>query len=162
MVLVVALGSATFAHSGALEIDGLQPSYSDITEVRLWLFNAGAARVWLNSFNLDRIDVERQAESSGEWILGDGFRCANAGAGTPFSLPPGGSLEIRPLSSGAFDSHEAPQYFEADKGGARYPIPGRYRISASYSVERWASIAEIPKNVEVVVSTVFEVKSRGR
>jgi hypothetical protein len=143
-------------------IDGLQPSYSDISEVRMWLRNAGHVRVWLNSFNLDLIDVERQAESSGEWVLGSAFRCANAGAGSPVSLPPGGSVEIPLLYSDAFNLHEAPQHFEADRGGARYPVPGRYRVSARYSVERWASIAEIPKNIEVVVSTVFEVKSRGR
>lgn len=153
--------SAAFAHADPLVIDGLQPGYADVSEVKVWIRNTAGVRVWLDSFNLDRIDVERQVEGSGEWVRRCGFRCGNAGAGSPQSLPPGGSLEVRLLSLDAFAEDEARQSFQADTG-APHPLPGRYRIRVSYSVERWASMAEIPKNIETVVSAVFEVKSRGR
>ena len=125
-----------------LVFDGLESVYSDVSEVRFSLRNAGAQRLWLDSFCLDRVFLEKLAANGTTWTrASDMFCCANAGAGMPQSLPPAGSVALR------------------------VPVPpfrGRYRIRGQYSRELWGNLAQIPKRIETYVSPEFEVWSQDR
>ena len=153
--------SAASGGAEPLVIEGLRPSYSDVAEVRFFLRNAGQQRVYLDSFLPDRFFVERQTDDGATWVRGLAWQCANAGAGSPRSLPPGGSLELSLVSSYAFTLEAPRDHFEAESG-EHFPLHGRYRISAIYSVELWGSISQIPKHVQTSVSPVFEVRPPGR
>jgi hypothetical protein len=146
-LLWLALSLVAVEHSAAsaqpLVFDELKPMYSDISVVRFSLRNAGSVRLWLNSFCPDRVFLEKLAADGTSWTrASEMWCCLNAGAGTPQSLPPGGSVRLRvPIP----------------------PFPGRYRIRGEYSLELWGNVAQIPKRTETYVSPVFEAWSqRGR
>jgi hypothetical protein len=125
-----------------LVFDGLKSTYSDVSEVRFSLRNAGHVRVWLNSFCPDRVMLEKLAADGTSWTqAGEMWCCANAGAGTPQSLPPGGSVRL----------HVAVP-----------PFPGSYRIRGKFSLELWGNIAQIPRHIETYASPVFEVQPTRR
>lgn len=138
LLLWSAIAAAAISPAAAgdqpLVFDGLESAYSDGSEVGFWLRNAGPLRLYLNSFCPDRVSLERLADD-GTWISGEMWCCANAGVGSPQSLPPGGSVRLRVAT----------------------PYRGRFRIRAEYSAEVWGSIVEIPKQIEAVVSPVFDV-----
>jgi len=145
-LLWLALGmvalSPSVARAQPLVFDGLAPIYSDVSEVRFSLRNAGPVRLWLDSFCPDRVFLEKLAADGTTWTrASDMWCCANAGAGTPQSLPPGGSVTLRV---------HVPSF------------RGRYRIRGQYSVELWGNIAQIPKRIETYISPVFEVWSQDR
>jgi hypothetical protein len=159
-IAVLAVAPA-LASPQLLVIDGLKPRYTDVFEVRFWVRNVGQERVYLDSFAPNRFVVEKQAEDGATWIVGETWGCANAGAGSPLSLPPGGSVELRLIPSDSFDLRGATTLF-VPANGQHVPIVGRYRVSVRYSTDVWGNILQIPKHVDAVVSESFEVRPRGR
>jgi hypothetical protein len=161
-VVVVAaatcLGTAWSGVDAAdLVIEGLRQTYASISDVRIILRNTTRLPVNLDSFQTDVLSVERQVDGGSTWVLGDGWRCANAGNGSPRAVPPTGTLEVPLLKSWAFQPLGHPEYFEPETGG-KLPLRGRYRVTVRYSFETWSDLMHIPKVVRSVVSSVFEVE----
>jgi hypothetical protein len=140
-----------------LRIEGLQGSYATIDDVRVTLRNVAPVPIYLDSFQPDVFIVERQIDGSESWERGESWNCANAGAGTPRKIPQHGSLELPLRKSWSFQPSKRPSGFETPEG-ARRPIRGRYRISVRYSREMWTDLVHIPKVVEMVKSSIFEVR----
>jgi hypothetical protein len=71
---IVALGPSA-ASAQTLLFDGLEAIYSDVSEVRFSLRNAGPERLWLDSFCPDRVFLEKLAADGATWTRASEMWC---------------------------------------------------------------------------------------
>jgi hypothetical protein len=157
MTAATCLATAWSGDAADLAFEGLRQTYATVSDVRISLRNTTRLPINLDSFQPDLLVVERQVDGGSTWVLGAAWHCANAGNGSPRSVPPAGTLEVPLLKSWAFGPAGHPEYFEPENGG-KLPLRGRYRVTVRYSFETWSDIMHIPKVIRSVVSTMFEVE----
>ena len=74
--------------------------------------NVAPFAVYLDSLQMDILVVERLLDGTDSWELGNSWKCANAGAGTPRLISPGGSLDVPLAKSWAYVPSKKPERFE--------------------------------------------------
>jgi hypothetical protein len=167
LVVIVALLSLAAAdavgRSLGLVLEGLQPAYQSVADVTISLRNVGDAPLWLDSFLMGTVLVERRAQDTGKWETGSYWRCGNSGRGSPQILQVGDTVEVRLMESWPFRLDGDPPWFELQDGRKR-PVPGRYRLLVRYSYEEWSDIFHIPSADEIltVYSKEFKIDDEGR
>jgi hypothetical protein len=158
IVALLAISAALSAPDAEVLIfEGLRSVYQDVSSVRIVLRNTGVNTIHLNSFRPHHIAVERWNGKSRKWELGDGWECANVGMGTPQSIEPHATWDMLLSEEWSFALSAEGKAFHT-RDGDRRPLQGRYRVSVRYSFEPWSDIGHVPKLIQEVTSSTFEIR----
>lgn len=146
--------------SGRVIFEGLKPEYRSVAELArqpITIRNLGNDAVYVDPIQVEIPVVLRLNVDSQEWEEAEGFRCANAGAGTPRVLIGRGTIEVQvPFEQSLFKTPEETTVVSMD-GGERRAIEGTYRLALRYSIEPWPVLKPPANSIVVAMSVPFVI-----